>query len=33
MGMILGQIGCAGMWMIIDAVTGMVGNYIQIGVP
>ena len=33
LGLILGQISCAGMWMIIDSITGMVGNYIHIGVP
>jgi len=33
LGLVLGQISCAGMWMIIDTITGMVGNYIQIGVP
>lgn len=33
LGLILGQISCAGVWMIIDTITGMVGNYIQIGVP
>lgn len=32
LGLILGQISCAGMWMIIDTMTGMVGNYIHIGV-
>jgi hypothetical protein len=33
LGFILGQISCAGVWMVIDGMTGMVGNYIQIGVP
>ena len=33
LGLILGQISCAGMWMIIDVSTGMIGNYIHIGVP
>ena len=33
LGLVLGQISCAGMWMIIDSITGMVGNYIHIGVP
>jgi hypothetical protein len=33
LGLILGQISCAGTWMVIDTFTGMVGNYIQIGVP
>lgn len=33
LGLILGQISCAGFWMIVDACTGAVGNYIQIGVP
>jgi hypothetical protein len=33
LGLILGQITCAGVWMIVDACTGAVGNYIQIGVP
>ncbi|MBT6143924.1 MAG: hypothetical protein HN712_17130 [Gemmatimonadetes bacterium] len=33
LGLVLGQISCAGTWMIIDVCTGMVGNYIHIGVP
>ena len=33
LGLILGQISCAGTWMLIDVCTGMVGNYIHIGVP
>ena len=33
LGLILGQITCVGAWMIIDSVTGMVGNYIHIGSP
>ena len=33
LGLILGQISCAGMWMVIDVATGMIGNYIHIGVP
>lgn len=33
LGLIIGQISCAGFWMIVDACTGAVGNYIQIGVP
>lgn len=33
LGLILGQISCAALWMIVDVSTGMVGNYIQIGVP
>ena len=33
LGLILGQISCAGMWMIIDYFTGTAGNYIHIGVP
>ena len=31
--LILGQISCAGFWMLVDVFTGMVGNYIHIGVP
>jgi hypothetical protein len=33
MGLVLGQISCAGVWMLLDVCTGMVGNYIHIGVP
>ncbi|MBT7859541.1 MAG: hypothetical protein HN712_04480 [Gemmatimonadetes bacterium] len=33
LGLVLGQISCAGTWMLIDVCTGMVGNYIHIGVP
>ena len=33
LGLILGQISCAGFWMLVDVFTGMVGNYIHIGVP
>lgn len=33
LGLILGQISCAGTWMVVDVLTGMVGNYIYIGVP
>ncbi|HIE04697.1 MAG TPA: hypothetical protein EYP61_08065 [Candidatus Latescibacteria bacterium] len=33
LGLILGQISCAGIWMIIDFITGTSGNYIYIGVP
>ena len=33
MGLVLGQISCAGVWMVVDVCTGMVGNYIHIGVP
>lgn len=32
LGFILGQISCAGVWMVIDVWTGTVGNYIHIGV-
>jgi hypothetical protein len=33
LGMILGQITAAGLWMVIDYITQTVGNYIPIGVP
>jgi hypothetical protein len=33
LGLVLGQISCAGFWMVIDVSTGMIGNYIHIGVP
>ena len=33
LGLILGQISCAGMWMVVDFITGTSGNYIYIGVP
>ena len=33
LGLVLGQISCAGFWMVVDVCTGMVGNYIHIGVP
>jgi hypothetical protein len=33
LGLIIGQISCAGFWMVVDTCTGAVGNYIQIGVP
>ena len=33
LGMILGQISCAAVWMVIDYFTHTVGNYIHIGVP
>jgi hypothetical protein len=33
LGLILGQIGCAGMWMVIDFFNKTIGNYIYIGVP
>ena len=32
LGFILGSITCAGMWLIIDAITGMKGNAVPIGV-
>lgn len=32
LGFILGTITCAGMWLIIDAITGMKGNMVPIGV-
>jgi hypothetical protein len=32
LGFILGSITCAGMWLIIDAITGMKGNVVPIGV-
>ena len=32
LGFILGTITCAGMWLIIDAITGMKGNVVPIGV-
>ena len=33
LGLILGQISCAGMWMVIDFFTKSLKNYIYIGVP
>jgi len=33
LGLILGQISCAGMWMVIDFFTKTSDNYIYIGVP
>jgi hypothetical protein len=33
LGLILGQISCVGFWMIVDTITGTVGNYIPIGSP
>ena len=33
LGMILGQISCAAVWMVIDYFAHTVGNYIHIGVP
>lgn len=33
LGLVLGQISCAGMWMIIDFLSNMTDNYIYIGVP
>ena len=33
LGLVLGQISCAGLWMIIDFLFGMTDNYIYIGVP
>jgi len=32
LGLVLGNIACAGMWLIIDAITGMKGNVVHIGV-
>ena len=32
LGLILGAITCAGMWLIVDAITGMQGNEVPIGV-
>jgi len=32
LGFVLGTIACAGMWLIIDAITGMKGNVVPIGV-
>jgi hypothetical protein len=32
LGLILGNIACAGMWLIIDAITGVKGNVVHIGV-
>lgn len=32
LGLILGQISCGGLWMIIDLITGAVGNFISTGV-
>ena len=32
LGLVLGNITCAGMWLIIDAITGMKGNVVPIGV-
>ena len=33
LGMILGQLMCGAFWMIVDVITGEVGNYVYIGVP
>ncbi|NKB71666.1 MAG: hypothetical protein GKR89_31715 [Candidatus Latescibacteria bacterium] len=33
LGLVLGQISCVGVWMVIDIITGTVGNYVQIGSP
>jgi hypothetical protein len=32
-GLIIGQISCSASWMILDFCTGMVGNWVSVGVP
>jgi hypothetical protein len=32
-GMILGQLMCGAFWLVVDLITGEVGNYVYIGVP
>ena len=33
LGLIIGQISCGASWMILDYFTGMVGNWVSVGVP
>ena len=32
-GLIVGQISCGASWMALDYLTGMVGNWVSVGVP